>query len=952
VEIVVASPFSQRIKSRWWLLAACLGLAASVLAAAPPARAGAMPSGFEDTAVAQIGQPMDIDWTPDGRALVPTKPGQIRVIQNDTLVSTPALDLSGVVCTAIEQGLGGLAVHPEFASNHYIYIYYTYAKFGPCGSVEPVNRLSRFVLPPSNVIDPSSEVVLMDTPQVSTGGHHNGGDIEFGPDGYVYVTIGDGNKSRWAADLGRLQGKIVRLTDDGDIPPGNSFEGAGTARCNIDGIPPLGSPPGTKCQEIYATGLRNPFRLARDPSSPTTRFFINDVGLDYWEEIDELTESGHDFGWPAREGPCEYFSETSCTPPPGLTDPLHWYNHNGIGGAVTGGAFVPKGLWPAEYDGKYLFADYVFGKIYQLDPGGPECRLCIPPTSAFNQTVFSDTPRVVEMAFGPYQGTQALYYVSREDNEVRRIVYAGSSNRSPNAVATATPPYGPLPLTVTFDGSGSSDPDADTLTYQWDFKDGSPIVTGATPVHTFTTAGAYAVELTVDDGHGATHTTTMRIDAGNLPPVPDITTPSADHRFSVGETLTLTGSASDPEDGPLTDVDLSWEVRQHHHTHFHPYLDPTVGNNLTVVAPEPEDFNSTDDSYIEVLLTATDSSGLSTTVSRVVEPRRVNLTFNTVPAGLDVVVEGQTFTAPQTVVGWTGWQIDVEAPDQLDLSGVQRNWTSWSDGGTQTHEITVPGGPATYTATFDTGPGVRVTPGVGVVAEVNAGSVVVDVPVRLNRTSATPVTIDWATVDTGAPGIATADLDYEVGSGTVTFAPGETSKMVSVTVLGDTIDEPPLLYGEWVLLQFSNPSSNAALDASFYGLGIAVILDDDPPPLVRPGAVGVVEGDSGSTVWNLPVTLSSPSGFPVTVDWSTVDAAGSGLAASGGDFVAGSGTLTFQPSETVQYIPLEILGDTVDEPPLLWGEWGLVSFSNPANATLDTSGFFGLGLFVILDDDG
>ena len=556
------------------------------------------------------------------------------------------------------------------------------------------------------------------------------------------------------------------------------------------------------------------------------------------------------------------------------------------------------------------------------------------------------------MAFGPYEGTQALYYVSREDNEVRRIVYVGSANRSPSAVATATPPYGPLPLTVSFDGSGSSDPDVDTLSYQWDFKDGSPIATGVNPVHTFTTAGAYAVDLTVDDGHGATHTTTVRIDAGNRPPVPSITTPSADQSFSVGELLTLTGSASDPEDGPLTDVDLTWEVRQHHHTHFHPYLDPTVGNDLTVVAPEPEDFNSTEDSYIEVLLTATDSSGLSATVSRVVQPRRVDLTFDTVPAGLDVVVEGQTFTGPQTVVGWAGWKIEVEAPDQLDLSGVQRNWTSWSDGGAQTHEITVPEAPTTYTATFVVGPGVLVTPGMGVVVEANAGSVVVDVPVRLNRSSATPVTIDWATLDIDGTGIATADIDYEMGSGTVTFAPGETSKMVSITVLGDTIDEPPLLYGEWALLSFSNPSSNAALDASFYGLGIAVIVDDDPPPLVSPGAVAVsVEGDSGSTVWNLPVTLSSPSGFPVTVDWSTIDAAGSGLAESGTDFVARSGTLTFQPGETVQHIPLEILGDTVDEPPLLWGEWGLVGLSNPTNATLDTSGFFGLGVFIILDDD-
>ena len=119
----------------------------------------------------------------------------------------------------------------------------------------------------------------------------------------------------------------------------------------------------------------------------------------------------------------------------------------------------------------------------------------------------------------------------------------------------------------------------------------------------------------------------------------------------------------------------------------------------------------------------------------------------------------------------------------------------------------------------------------------------------------------------------------------------------------------------------------------------------------RAAVVVSPEGDAGSTFWNLPVTLSSPSGFPITVDWSTVVAAGSGLAQSGTDFVAGSGTVTFQPGETVQYISLEVLGDIVDEPPLLWGEWGLVGFSNLTHATLDTSGLFGLGLFVIVDDD-
>jgi hypothetical protein len=111
------------------------------------------------------------------------------------------------------------------------------------------------------------------------------------------------------------------------------------------------------------------------------------------------------------------------------------------------------------------------------------------------------------------------------------------------------------------------------------------------------------------------------------------------------------------------------------------------------------------------------------------------------------------------------------------------------------------------------------------------------------------------------------------------------------------------------------------------------------------------EGDSGSTLWDMPVRLSSPSAVAVTVDWATIDDPAASLARAGSDFVAASGTLTFEPGETTGYISLEILGDTHDEPPLLWGEWGLVAFSNPTNAVLDTTTFYGVGLFIIVDDD-
>ncbi len=246
-----------------------------------------------------------------------------------------------------------------------------------------------------------------------------------------------------------------------------------------------------------------------------------------------------------------------------------------------------------------------------------------------------------------------------------------------------------------------------------------------------------------------------------------------------------------------------------------------------------------------------------------------------------------------------------------------------------------------------------VTPGaVGVWDEGDSGSTSWDLPVTLSNPSDVPVSIDWATVDTLTNPLAHAGSDFVAASGTVTFQPGETTQNISLEILGDTVDEPPLLWGEWGLVSFTNPT-NATLDTSgFFGHGLFIIVDDDPTPLITPGTVGVWdEGDSGSNFWSLPVRLSNQSEVPVTIDWATIDNLAAPLAHAGSDFVGASGTVTFQPGETTQNISLEILGDTVDEPPLLWGEWGLVSFTNPTNATLDTSGFFGHGLFIIVDDD-
>jgi glucose/arabinose dehydrogenase len=389
-----------------------------------------VPSGFQDNLVARVSSPIALAFTPDGRLLITEQGGRLRVYRNG-LLSTPALNLSSRICSDSERGLLGVAVDPQFTSNRYIYLYYTFDKFDNCASQTtnvPVNRVSRFTLPSSNIIDPQSERVLINNIP-SYAGNHNGGDLGFGKDGFLYVSVGDGGcdyagsgcaeNNNAARDKHALLGKILRITKSGGIPATNPFRGTNTARCNVSGRTQVGK----TCQEIFATGLRNPFRIGFDPNVTSTRFFINDVGQNAWEEIDQ-GRRGADYGWNTREGDCVTGSTTNCgTPPAGLTNPIYDYQNGGGGSSlfqncssITGGAFVPRGVWDSSYNNSYLFADFVCGKIFKLKRNS---------SGNYQATQFASnlgSYSVVHLAFGPYGGSQALYYTTfANGGEVRRI---------------------------------------------------------------------------------------------------------------------------------------------------------------------------------------------------------------------------------------------------------------------------------------------------------------------------------------------------------------------------------------------------------------------------------------------------------------------------------------------------------------------------------------------------
>jgi glucose/arabinose dehydrogenase len=390
-----------------------------LLGSAAPAGAATVVSGFSDAAVAAASAPTTVAWLPDDRIVVLEQAGRVRVGPPSGTFAT-ALTLPNI-CPGGERGLLGFAHDPGFLSNALVYLYYTRDADGSPGGC--VNRVSRFVMS-GDAIDLASEVVLLDNIS-SVNGNHNGGDLDFGSDGFLYVSVGDAGRdprgdsgsagaNDAAQDLSLLNGKILRVTRDGQPAPGNPLVGAGTAQCATRGNTP--STPPTHCQEIFAYGLRNPYRIAFDRNDGSSRLFVNDVGQGTFEEVNQAALGGN-FGWPEREGGCPQGDTPPCPgPPAGLIDPLTFYGRD-TGTVITGGAFVPDGLWPPQYDGAYLFADAGSGRIWIRFADG---------SVDYAAPLATGAGGISDMAFGfDAEGRAVLYYV-QSGGGIRKITPTSS----------------------------------------------------------------------------------------------------------------------------------------------------------------------------------------------------------------------------------------------------------------------------------------------------------------------------------------------------------------------------------------------------------------------------------------------------------------------------------------------------------------------------------------------
>lgn len=305
--------------------------------------------------VAGLAQPVAISHANDGsgRLFIVQQPGRIVVYTGSQVLAAPFLDIQSLVSCCGEQGLLGLAFHPRYRENGFFYVYYA----DTAGSIV----VARYrVSDDPNVADPGSAAILLTIPHPFYA-NHNGGQLQFGPDGYLYIGVGDGGAAgdpfNNAQNLQTLLGKILRIDVDSlfpyAVPATNPFAGRDDAR-----------------GEIWALGLRNPWRFSFD--SGNGDLFIADVGQNNWEEVNHeraMGSGGANYGWRLMEGGHCYDPPSDCNTG-NLTLPILEYGHS-LGCSVTGG-YVYRGTLVTDLFGVYLYADFCSGRIWgaSMDPGG------------------------------------------------------------------------------------------------------------------------------------------------------------------------------------------------------------------------------------------------------------------------------------------------------------------------------------------------------------------------------------------------------------------------------------------------------------------------------------------------------------------------------------------------------------------------------------------------------
>lgn len=617
-----------------------------------------LPSGFAEALVVEgLQSPTSMAVAPDGRLFVAEQAGRLRVVKGGQLLSAPFATVNTNVTG--ERGLGNVVLDPNFSSNGYIYVYYT------AGS-STANRVSRFTADGDRAVSGSEKILFQLDATGFEASIHQGGAMQFGRDGKLYITVGDlGGRSR-SQLLTNQAGKVLRLNSDGSIPADNPFYNQTTG----------------KNKAIWARGLRSPFTAAIQPG--TGRYYINDVGENRWEEINE-GRAGANYGWADTEGP---------TTDPRFDAPAYAYPR-AEGRAVVGGTFYnpPAGAsasFPASFVGDYFFMDFNSRFMRRLDPDSKQV--------AGFATSLKGKP--IDVDVGP---DGSLFYLTRAVANVNqagvyRIRYTGSGAPSIGTQPVSTTASVGQPATFAVSASG-----AGPLRYQWQ-RNGVNIPGANEAGYTLRAvsladSGAkFRVVVTNASGSATSNAATLTV-SSNRVPIATITSPASGTRYSGGSVINFDGNGSDAEDGTLAARDFTWQVDFHHAEHSHPFVAAKTGlksGSFTV----PTDGEVASDVWYRIYLTVKDSKGQTHSTFRDVRPVTARVTLATNVRGLKLTLDDQPIASPTSLVGVAGIRRTIGAPATQVLNGRTYEFVSWSNRGARTHTLSFPSSNVTYTATY------------------------------------------------------------------------------------------------------------------------------------------------------------------------------------------------------------------------------------------------------------
>jgi glucose/arabinose dehydrogenase len=650
------------LRRRMTAVLPALALAGALASGAnPSALAATVPAGFTDALVASgLTWPTAIAVADDGRVFAAEQSGALRVIKNGVLLPAPFFKLTvrGGGGAANEEGLVGLTLDPNFAINHFLYVYYTVPS---SGNVASHNRVSRFTAN-GDVVATGSEKVLLDVPGPSSGAHNSGG-MHFGSDGKLYVAVGDHSSGSNGQSMSTIKGKLLRLNPDGTIPSDNPFFTTATGQNRA----------------IWALGLRNPYRFGVQPG--TGKIFINDVGNGSWEEIN-LGIAGANYGWNLTEGP---------TNDPRFQSPFFAYPHQSqtevTGCAIVGGAFYNPATvqFPPAYVGKYFFADYCDKWMRVLDPA-----------TGIASGFATGVVQPVDIQTG---NDGALYYLDRLAGSVRRITYTSvatapviTSHPSDTMVAVGQP----ASFSVSAEGT-------QPLTFQW--QRNAADIAGAT-------AATYALPSTALADSGASFRAVVKnpistvvsngatltvVDASI--PTASITAPATGTTYDAGDTIDYAGAATDWLGRTLPASALTWRVDFHHDNHFHPFVSDTSGQasgSFTI----PTLGETSANVWYRIHLTVKDSLGLTNSSFLDVLPNTVDLALATDPPGMQLRLDGPAIATPASVESVIGIKRTIDVVSPQTLGGQTYVFSSWAHGGPAAQTFQTPDVDTTYVANY------------------------------------------------------------------------------------------------------------------------------------------------------------------------------------------------------------------------------------------------------------